>query len=92
MHLTEKQIDFIKSLLNDNDGISYPLLDDCVNERGIFEVAEKIVDVGLSVVGSSYTRDYYKYLQDDDGFIFNLNTVKREDLESLIVSFINEYI
>lgn len=33
MSLTEKQIDFIKCLLNDNDGISYPLLDDCVNER-----------------------------------------------------------
>ena len=92
MHLTEKQIDFIKCLLNDNDRISYPLLDDCVNERGIFEVTEKIIDYGSSVVGSSYIRDYYKYLQDDDGFIFNLNITKREDLESLIVSFINEYI
>jgi len=92
MNLTEKQIDFIKCLLNDNDGISYPLLDDCVNERGVLEVAEKILDEGLSVAGSSYTRDYYKYLEDDDGFIFNLNTAKREDLEGLIVSFINEYL
>ena len=44
------------------------------------------------MAGSSYTRDYYKYLEDDDGFIFNLNTAKREDLEGLIVSFINEYL
>ena len=92
MRLTEKQIDFIKCLLNDNDGISYPLLDDCVNERGVLEVAEKILDEGLAVAGSSYTRDYYKYLEDDNGFIFNVDTIKREDLEELIVSYIWEYL
>jgi len=92
MDLTENQIDFIKCLLNDSDGISYPLLDDCVNERGILEAAEKILDYGLSVAGSSYTRDYYKYLEDDDGLIFNLNTVKREELLKLIFSFIDGYL
>ena len=56
------------------------------------EVAEKILDEGLSVAGSSYTRDYYKYLEDDNGFIFNVDTIKREDLEELIVSYIWEYL
>ena len=46
--LTQNQIEFISCLFNDTEGVlSYPMLEDCVNEENTKDVARRILDEAL---------------------------------------------
>ena len=73
--LTQNQIEFISCLFNDTEGVlSYPMLEDCVNEENTKDVARRILDEALlSGDKKSYVRKYFSHLEDEEGHIFNLS-------------------